>query len=407
MRRLLLCCAMLLGSFVLGFVAYAGCKPTRTVATLEDTWCNGPNLTITKRERNTIKFTLYDSFTVDTAGYGGCWEIDLYACYPEFNTPVAEEYIEGGQWKGRWSQTVQDRMVLAPNGCQNASGRRVYEKLNTCGSAVATGCGTSPDFFGNCPSGTSPNGCNQCCNDAERDACWSLGGYWNSQGGGVCSSNICFDQQYECVTWGQSWNEFSCGCAGPCAPTSPILIDVSGDGFNLTDNAGGVSFDFNGDNTPERLSWTAAGVDDAWLVLDRNRDGVISKGAELFGNFTYQSPTPAGAERQGFLALSEFDKPVSLYNGGYGGNSDGVIDSRDTIFSALRLWQDTNHNGISEPSELHTLPELGLATLDLKYKKSKRTDQHGNQFRYRAKVKDTHDAQVGRWAWDVFLVSSP
>jgi hypothetical protein len=163
----------------------------------------------------------------------------------------------------------------------------------------------------------------------------------------------------------------------------------------------GVDFDLDADGTPEPRAWTLDDSDDAWLALDRNGNGTIDGGAELFGDRTPQPIPPVGVEMNGFLALAEFDRREN------GGDSNGWIDSHDAIFSSLRLWQDVNHNGASEPNELHTLAAMGLLRFDLDYRASKRIDQHGNEFGYRAKVRDERGAQLGRWAWDVFLVRAP
>lgn len=106
------------------------------------------------------------------------------------------------------------------------------------------------------------------------------------------------------------------------------------------------------------------GSRNAFLTLDRDKDGKISSGKELFGHYTVQPQSP---DQNGFLARAEFDKPEN------GGNGDGVIDNKDSVFPLLLLWIDENHDGIAQMQKLHTLPSLEVFSLSLKYKASRRT----------------------------------
>jgi len=184
-----------------------------------------------------------------------------------------------------------------------------------------------------------------------------------------------------------------CYCSGSncyCVPGTPVLIDLKGDGFKLTGPAEGVQFDFflNG---PVQISWTPPDADEGWLVLPP-KDGKIENGAEMFGNLT---PQPSSPDPNGFNALAVYDDPSN------GGNNNGIIDPGDAIFSKLRIWRDSNHNGISEPWELIDLQNVGIKSISLSYIESGYIDRFGNRFRYRARV--VSNGGVDKWAYDVIL----
>lgn len=191
----------------------------------------------------------------------------------------------------------------------------------------------------------------------------------------------------------------SCACdsdarPGWCARNDPIIISLAEGRYQLTDRAGGVEFDLGGNGLAEQVAWTDPAGDDAFLVLDRNDNGTIDGGEELFGDVTAQH---ASSSPNGFRALAVFDDVLS------GGNEDGRISAEDEIFDRLQLWRDENHNAYSEASELETLTAAGLDSIELDFETSQRVDRYGNEFRYRASSHWANGAR--RPIWNVFLVA--
>ena len=183
-----------------------------------------------------------------------------------------------------------------------------------------------------------------------------------------------------------------------CDPNSPIIVDLDRKGFHLAGLEDSVLFDIDADGILEEISWTRADQLDGFLVLDRNENGVIDDGRELFGNYTLL--LGGGVAPHGYIALAEFDQQA------HGGNGDEMIDSRDAVFSLLRLWIDSDHDGYSADSELVTLGDAGVVRLAFRFYESRETDRFGNWFRYNSKawLEGSGNSEVPVKTSDVFFV---
>ncbi len=154
------------------------------------------------------------------------------------------------------------------------------------------------------------------------------------------------------------WDLFA-DAADAQPPRDPLAIDLGALGINLTTLENGVNFDLDKNGFAEKTAWI--GIEDGFLVLDRNRDGIINDGGELFGDQVEMSNGLISAS--GFEALADLDE-----------NADGVIDHNDSIWNDLRIWVDANHNGVSDSGELKTFNELGIVSISLDVTREENVD---------------------------------
>lgn len=174
-----------------------------------------------------------------------------------------------------------------------------------------------------------------------------------------------------------------------CGLPTPILVSTNARP-RLSSAADGVSFDFWANGRPFSVPWPT-NSNTMWLVLDRNGNGIIDDGTELFGNRTVLA--------SGRLATHGFDALADLDT-----NHDGVIDASDPSFADLALWDDSTRDGVSAPAELRPLPALGIRALSLHARSAPFKDKWANEFRYRSRVFLTSGRHA--YAYDVFFAGT-
>ena len=191
-----------------------------------------------------------------------------------------------------------------------------------------------------------------------------------------------------------------CDPSGPsCKSTSPVVIDVTGEGFFLTDVAHGVSFRRGPESAPQQFSWTDPAHHNAWLVKPNADGSVTSMSMNMFGNL---SPQPKSSTPNGYLALAYWASQE-----GCGDLTGKKLDAKScpAVWSALRLWHDANQDGIAQSGELQSLDDAGITGISLNYHDNRYIDQFGNQFFYRAQIWDVDGNDGNNRCYDVFLMA--
>ena len=151
----------------------------------------------------------------------------------------------------------------------------------------------------------------------------------------------------------------------------PLTLDLNGNGIETVpaDPANPILFDHEGNGIKTGTGWIAPS--DGFLVMDRNGNGTIDDGTELFGDNTNlydANGNVTGKAADGFDALAQQDT-----------NGDGVVDAQDAHFTDLRVWQDLNQDGVSQTDELKTLAELGIVSINVGNTSHSLTLPNGNQ----------------------------
>ena len=140
---------------------------------------------------------------------------------------------------------------------------------------------------------------------------------------------------------------------------SPLVLDLDGDGVETININKGIYFDHDNNGFAEKTGW--AGKDDGFLVIDKNNNGKIDNGTEMFGN------NNSSGISNGFQALFDYDT-----------NHDGKINYYDADFSKLKIWRDSNSNGITDSGELFTLHQAGIRSISTGYTEIDQQDTQGN-----------------------------